>query len=485
MKKRIFVLLLTLCMLLSVGVACKTGNDDNKKDPGYDVPVIDYGGKDFRIYAKSNMISFEVFGDVESTDICEQALYNRNATVEYDYNIYIQPVDAPAGMTLQVAQIVEDVLSDASNYELAMTYAFDTTPLIVNGYVYNWKNFKYTHLDASWWMNDINDGFTIFDDIYATVGYMNTSTISYTFGMYYNRTKGEMWEAGLTDKILQTVRDGDWTYDYFHNLVKDVYEDVDDEVGVRSANDFYGFQAEANVNVDAYHFAWELPTITNDPDKGLSIDNYYNDKLVEAADKITELYFESNGSYIFATNDNPGNTSAPGVNFKAGKALFTTTWLDRSFKLFREDMEDDYVIFPYPKFDDAQKDYHTGIMTDYNVLVVPTTVQDTEYVSLIVEALNKESEESMYEVYLVTALQEKYTGDDETIEMLEYLLDGRVVDIAYLLSGEVNISFLLRIAIKDKSNDITQPWNKNKDAYQQKIDNIMAKYKQWSDYGKA
>ena len=491
--KKIVVLLLAVVMMFTA-VACAEGNKKPSNEtgdqttttpnvttpeittpetttvpPGSHIPEMDFDGADFRISARGIK---EIFVNEESTDIYEIAADRRNKEIMDEFNIRLERIQASSTIGAQVGELLNMALSDVDYCELAMPFCMDSTSLIINGVVKNWKNFRYTDLSQPYWMSDFNDLYTIQGNIYTTVGYSCTSTVVFTYGVFYNRTKGEAMNADLSGQIFDTIRNGDWTYDYFYDIVSNVYDDIDDING-RSAGDFYGLVAEANTNVDNYHQAWDIPVITNDPETGFNLDNYFTEKLVSAVDMIDALY-SANGSYI------PENAFEPITRFVDGKALFTTTFLEKCFFEFR-DMTDDYTILPYPKYDENQLEYRTGVMDNMSVITVPITAKDDDMISVIAEVLNFYSWRDTYYVKRDDCLKGKYARDPETVEMLGILFDGLTSDPAFLISRTVRAPYLMREVIRGYYKDIRTAWDTNAENYNEQIKLFMDKYKAWAN----
>ena len=203
---------------------------------------------------------------------------------------------------------------------------------------------------------------------------------------------------------------------------------------------------------------------------------FNSEKAVSAAEKISRLYWEMNGSFI------PENDSGlPVVMFKDGHALFTTTWLGNAFASYRE-MENDYSILPYPKWDEYQEKYMTGAMDNYSVLGMPITVTDPEMVSILTESLNVESYRTLFPVYYEQALQNKYSRDPESIEMINMLMEGRNFDFSTLFAGQITgISTLFRTVINSKNADFASNYAKISKVSQKGLDKVLKAYEEHAD----
>ncbi len=436
-----------------------------------DLPERDFGGKEFRISTKRSFL-YEIDEEEETGDIIEDALYARNRRIEERFNVEIVPVitDASDGNT-HVNEVRKSIMASDDAFDLSATYVFTTGPLVTDGCFLNWLNMPYNDLSQPWWLSGVNEKFQIGDAIYAAVGEMCLSTLKLTYGMFYNRTKGADYD--LNETIYDTIRDGKWTIDYFNEIVRDVYVDINGD-GTRDSADFYGFTAEKATNLDVYCFAFDIPIIQND-ENGIPQLVLNTPKTIEAVEKINTLYWDGTGSYI------PTDYSEPIEMFRNGNALFTTTYLTQAFSTFR-DMTDDYSILPYPKWDEAQENYLTGAMDNYSVLGVPVTVSDLEMVSIITEALNIESYKTLFPTYYKQALQDKYARDAESIEMIDILMQGRNFDFCILFSSTISgVPYIFRELVANKSTSFASKYASAEKGALKGIEKILKAYEDNAD----
>ena len=88
------------------------------------------------------------------------------------------------------------------------------------------------------------------------------------------------------------------------------------------------------------------------------------------------------------------------------------------------DLELDYAIIPMPKWDEAQQGYYTSVGGSHDIQGVLITVQDTDFVGLIVEALNAESWKSVTLPYCEAPLKYKGARDEDSLEMIDITAAG-------------------------------------------------------------
>ena len=138
------------------------------------------------------------------------------------------------------------------------------------------------------------------------------------------------------------------------------------------------------------------------------------------------------------------------------------------------DMEVDYGILPFPKFNEEQSEYYTYCLDNYSVLMVPNNVENPEMVGALIEAMSCESKKSVMPAFYETALQDKFTRDKRSVEMLDLLMDGRTFDVSILFSASFSntrLAWLLRDTVRDKLPYVST-YEKNMSAYEKQA-NIL------------
>lgn len=482
--KKILIIVVAAILLVAILAAAlligggNNGNDDGDgtqtpgtTDPGSVLPNVYYNNTSFRISTKTSSV-YEVFTDSEDlTDVLDSALAIRNSNVEDRFGVVITPVYASADdLDTQVDEIIADVSVEGDYYDLCLTYVYSTGRLVAGGCLIDLNSLEYTDLSRSWWMDDINQMFSIEDIIYSAVGEMSVSLIRDTFAMFYNRTDGDNMYmddgvTSITDAVVDTVRGEDWTMDYLINLVSPIYDDIDEWEG-GTVGDYYGFTADNLTCVDNWNYAFDLPIIEKDENGNLEC-VYNTERTVQALDKILSLYTSWGVKIDGACN----------WRFANGNALFVTSWIDNALTEYVT-MEDTYIILPYPKFDENQEEYYTGAMDNYSMISVPRTAPDLDMVSVITEALNMESEKYLAPAYYNQALKGKYLEDPITAEMLDIVMEGRNFDMSVMFGAELgHVAGLMRRLVQNNSTDFAQMFGEIEEEISEGLIEIIEVYR--------
>ena len=459
--KKLVLLVITACMIVTCFACGNKKKDDPRfwipiypgKTPWTKLPEYNFKGADFRISNREEYGGLEVVVDDEnSEDIVDEALLLRNEKVEDRYNVEIVRQDNSSATHINT--VLSDLAAQKGTFDLAMTSAGESSSIITSGAVYDWAKLPYNLLDESHWLGKMNEAFTVQGVIYTAVSKMCVSTVAKTSALAYNRTLGEAWKGkNFTKELIDTVCDGDWTYDELMSIIN--------KYGSR--DDSCAFYMTADESIDTWHAVWEIPCIENDAEKGLT-DVYMNEKLRSFANRMHTMYYNTDG-IRYGTKE-----EAIGA-FMDDKALFTTITMSDTLDVLLGKSGD--MVIPQPKYDDNQKEYRSAMYADYSVMSVPNTA-DSDLVSLIVEALSVASEMHNYPTYKHDALQAMTTADADS--MFDIVLERASWDIATLLSSEANMIGLVRNDVLDNLGDskLEQTYNDMKDEIADILAEVMS-----------
>lgn len=93
-------------------------------------------------------------------------------------------------------------------------------------------------------------------------------------------------------------------------------------------------------------------------------------------------------------------------------------------------MESDFGILPIPKYSSSQDHYASSVSVfGGNLISVPITCRNTEYVGIILEALSAKSTYTLIPAFYDTVLKDKATRDVESTDMLDIIVDSMVFDV--------------------------------------------------------
>ena len=164
---------------------------------------------------------------------------------------------------------------------------------------------------------------------------------------------------------------------------------------------------------------------------------YNNARTVDIIEKLYKLCYETEGVCMsrptYETLSGSKHYIAA-LSFRDNLSALIPGTLDMTVNYFRE-RKGEYGILPYPKLDEEQDDYKNIVDGYHAALAIPKTISDPEFVGIITEALNAESNKIVFPAYYEVALKVKYAHDDESVQMLDKIVNSRVFDFGYVYGG--------------------------------------------------
>lgn len=481
--KKQLAMLLVLLLLGQTMVACGNGesettggaNDTDATTPETEVETVDvyaealaalptdkYDDRSFTILTREE-VAFEIDTDSATGETTNDAVYNRNIKIEELYGIQIDTVSVGNWDDVTNALRASVTAADHS-YDLAGQVDFKTYAVVSNGLCGNWLELEQVDTTKEWWASLVNDAATIHGKLFTAAGDIAITSVLYTDCMFFNDTMA--WDNGIdVDDLQQTVFDGKWTIDYFYNLVADLYADENGD-GVKDEGDTYGFAVSPGNVSDGWLTAFGQNLVTVSDDGHITVD-MFTEKTVTALEKINRLHWEVQGTY------NPGAWDLEMARtIKNRNAIFTLgIFNDARTKL--ADMEDDFGVLPYPKWDEAQDMYYSGGNDQFTVIVFPidTVAEDYTFLGTITEALAIESAKTVRPAFYNSALKNRYSMDANTAEIIDLIMAGRNFDFSFQYGNEMLVPYVFRNQIIDQSNDIMSYYEGQKNV----IDTAIAK----------
>ncbi len=413
--------------------------EDLRKAIPDNLPETDMGGYEFRVWSRTRGDFVEDVGfDTEETgEVVDDAIYNRNRTVEERFNVdliqHLIPDDSGAS-----AEIVKGISSGEDTHDVALGQVITIPKLGTEGYFLDWyTDLPHVNLEAPWYIGNAAEALSVAGHAYAMIGEFNLDVLRFTYCMFFNKGIAANYDL---ENIYDVVSEGRWTHDYLRKLSADIYTDLNGD-GQKSEDDLLCISGDPYSAVVTYQYAYGNPTYTLDKDgiPQLTLDTA---KAHDIVDKLNDLYWVTPGGYTQGW----GTGSTAWWN---GNLLFYTG-LFQSANGYRE-LEYDFGIIPYPKYDEAQSQYYTMSDGAHGVMTVPVTVQNVEYCSIVIEALNAETYKQVVPAYYDVSLKVKAARDDESVKALDLLMESRVFDFGYIYNTG-SIAFTIQDLVSKNSN---------------------------------
>ena len=433
---------------------------------------LDFGGKNLRImHCEEDIWGYEIDIAEEVGDVVKDTIYRRNRAVEDRLNIRIQAMPY-AGIYTKPLEFFDyvkrSVKSGSGELDLVAGYGFLSTALGTEGYYLNWHEVGYVDLDRPWWSADFREQMTYDGKMYFLVGDIGITLLSKMFCVYFNKQLASDYDTG---NLYQMVLDGDWTLDKMNELSRGVYSDLNGD-GKADAGDLYGCAISTGNIIDAMYAAFDYRITQKDAD-GVPQLSMNSPKMADMVDRVYNFLYNNAG--VFSMKEETGGLDVNRKMFTENRVLFLPDMVETN-ETFRA-MNTDYGIIPYPKWDKAQKAYHTSVQLALSMFSIPITCADPDMVGAAAEALCAEGYRKVTPAYFEIALKQKYARDEESSKMLDIIRDGLFFDFGYMnsysMEGYHNV---FRDLMRDKKTDFVSAYEKSEKKYQRALDKVLGSY---------
>ena len=427
-----------------------------------ELEVRDLGDRDVNILLRSEW-DYEFMVDEESGDTVSDAIYKRNTAVEDSYNCNLNFIDFAGDWANHdnFTNIIHNsVLAGDGAYDFIAGYQAVLTLNIQNGDLMNLYEVPHLELDAPWWTEAGIEELTFNGRCYQVGGDIAVSLLEGINCMFYNKRLAE--DFSVPD-LYELVRAGEWTHDKMLEVSRDIYLDVNSD-GLKGTEDRFGFISQGTY-IRTYVVAYDTPTIS---DEGDIIWN--TEHTINVIEKLVDCFASPD---VYETKDNAESEKL----FSEGRALLMNCTLGTASKL--RSMDDDFGIIPYPKFDENQENYMTTTANDVSMICVPVTAPDPEVSGLIIEALCRESHDTVAPAFYEVALKSKYTRDENSAEMIDLIRESLTFDFGWISSMATIVSGAqYQLMVEAGNKDFASWYAANEAEIQAGIDGYLSVYRE-------
>ena len=420
------------------------------------LPNTDFKGKTFHMGAPAayNLEPEELTGEA-----INDAVYEQMIQTEDKFNVEIVRVD--------VTSLAASVQANDDSYHIVSAgTSGGASSYALSGLVQNLYNFTDIDFTQPWWnqhtVEELSLGgkmYMAFGDIFAERG------ITYIHSFFFNKKLAVDYDLEKNiqtlygeDNIYDLVRNSKWTIDALETLISGISVDVDGD-GEMTFNDMYGLGQSIPVS-GVYRTAFDCEIMSRD-EEGYPVLNINTDKFNAIVPRIYSLCFE-NPAVRMGEHAEEGLL---GQTFVAGRLLFYSGFLC-DVNTLRE-MEDEFGVLPFPKYDEAQKDYLTTVRGDNYFLCIPVTVEGEEevpFVGLVTESLAYYGHTLGRPAVYDETLKGKMTRDEDSLEMLDILTNGIVIEFAFAHAHNSGFSYVLWNLLGARMNSFASYYQKKEKA---------------------
>ena len=404
-------------------IAGQDGDSEQIEDSKYNVPddlgEFNFNGGTFTVLAREG---WRLDTEDQVGEILNDAQYLRNRNVEERFNFKLKEILIE---TYDVADVSRrSILAGDGTYDIMLIRGPTAYQYASEGMLRPMTDLPYVNFDKPYWDEWLTAQFTIANRIFFAAGVFDI----YNYGaaaMLFNKPLAQ--NLGIED-IYTVVREGKWTFDKFAELGKMAMRDLNGD-SIITAEDQHAYLGVTRGIQPSFWIAGGAKTISFDDDN-LPYLSALEDRFLNVWFKMSDILVTQGLWFHNVPNPDehtPENHAFLDNIFKEGRSLFMSGGIG-SAQHFR-DMDIDFGIIPYPKYDEQQEHYYSQIAW-IEPVSIPSYVDDDdiERTSIILEALASESYKLVTPVYIDVVLRTKYTRDDESEEMLDIIFANRVFD---------------------------------------------------------
>ncbi|MBQ4573917.1 MAG: hypothetical protein IJA85_01845 [Clostridia bacterium] len=433
MKRKIALLLLAL-LLSQTLAACSTSDPANDDLSAGDVttaveettaaetgPIVyiddlgeyDFEQHEFRIHTRQrNFFNGELVVE-ETGDVLDDTIYARNRTLEERFNITISEVYGEMDAARRA------ITAGDNDYDMISTRCISTFTLAQEGLLYKVSDIDLIDLSKGYWDASLNEDLKIGNEQYLATGAFNLTAYDFVHTLVFNK---DMIEQQQVENPYELVNSNKWTFEAFERLSKGATQDINGD-STMNDDDSYGLLSQPKAVLPGFWIGAGEQSIDRD-DQNYPVFNLTSDtNFSTVIERIFEITWDTNAWYpnTYEQNEEPALTNM----FKNNKGLF----MDMTFFYIPalRDMETDFGIIPYPKWDENQENYLTRV-EGAELFGVPITAENLERTGAIIEAMACESMNEVIPVYYDLSLKTKVTRDEESAKMLDIIFANRVFD---------------------------------------------------------
>jgi len=420
------------------------------KDPNYvsDLGGNDFGGYIFHVLGREipepdgSWNTFEIYAEQEDGTLINDAVYRRNIALEDKYNFRVKQTRALNSLTSAVRKSIS---AGDETYDLVLPPSREATTLATEGALADLKTVDNLNLAKGYWNQNLEKYTAVNGRLFYCTGDINIMDKQATWVLYFN--KNMVTDLGL-ESPYNLVRSGQWTMDAFNEMLKDVTKDLNGD-GKLDKEDQFGLLTHDGGLAGFNYYAGE-PIVTKTSAGGLEI-TFNNERTINAVEKGIGILSGSQ-TYLF-----PDWLIGQNM-FEAGQSLFYMEVLDKTGQL--RNMEIPFGVLPPPKLDGAQAQYHTVVDGVAQLFCIPSNSPELSRAGLILEALGEGSAETLKEAYYDKNLTVKFVRDEDSVEMIELIMQGVIFDIGAIY-GLGNMNGIVMNSIKRGANNFVSDYEKN------------------------
>lgn len=437
---------------------------------------VNWGGNDFGVLYVNDIAGYteeieaneeEGAGNATAGSVINDAVFERNTLMEEYCDLKI--VKIPIANASITGRIQGEVQTGTGDFQLITQTTSGTASAATSGYLYNYLDLDIDY-DQDWWDAGTLD-FALGGRVFFMNGPFNIVDDDVTFVMMFNKDLQKEYQV---PDLYQTVKDQEWTLDYFNSVVSDLSTDNGD--GKWDEKDIYGFSCPGSIG-DTFFYGAGLQYIVNSRDMDMP-ELVLNERMEQALDVLAiarSIVHENNSSYVAKA----GSEALSRDVFVEGRSLFYCEAANY-LRYLNANMESEYGVVPIPKYNKAQENYTTWSHSIGSTLSIPTSVakagNDMEQFAHVLEMYTLLSQKLVRPAYYEVMLTTRNVHDAESSEMLDLIFATRTYDMA-IYFNELGYAGIFANAVSSSGDNFASQYASKSKNFNGQISRLLKKLK--------
>ena len=455
--KRILALILCALMLVPALVSCEGGDDAGTpsgdtaaadttaaettaaETSEYEAPEVNYDGAEVTLavidYVTTGTASSwvassycEGFMPEQNGDILNDAIYERNQKVEEELGVKLD-FFSMTSFSNAAAEFQKPVLAGEDLIDFGLMNGGGMPKLMGTDYLVELTDLD-LDLSYSWWDQGSIEEFTVFDKLHTVTGDISLNAAYAPITLFFN--KALVKDFDLEDPY-ETVYNGSWTLDKSMEMCYAVAADLNGN-GEVDIEDRFGMLFEGSTLGNMVLSSGERFT-TRDSD-GVPQPAINTERTAKVLEKFIP-FMEDKETNVLNSNYASGYknvfTDLMLPMFIDDRALFYNNQLLVALNL--RDMEADFGVLPTPKLEESQEKYYIPYSNHWaTFVVVPVTNSQYDMTADVIQSMGYYSQQLVIKAYIDVTVMDKALRDEDSVAMLDIILNNRVYDIGQIFS---------------------------------------------------
>lgn len=419
-------------------------------------------------------VASEFTVDEATGDIVDDAIFDSFRSVEERLNVNINTVKRP-GHTTQYREeymkhITSTILAGDDEYDWVDLMIGNSPTLMNQGVFMDIAQNEYIDLDKPYYLGGLMDQCAIDGKLFFVSGDASLGYMKCAFCMYFNQ---RLMDEFKTENPYELVDSGKWTLDKLGELSTKASADLNGD-GKYDLEDKLGFVVHDRNHPKGFWISTDSLMYTKDSSGEWKF-TYGSERDADVCNKLYNILYVNEGGYF------PGVTNAVPAEletynkvaskFASGEIFIMTAEMDDSVSQLR-DMNDDYGILPFPKYDEKDE-YRSSARNTHNAFSMPVTTSHADIAGAVLEALSSSNHENVLPAYFETALKKKYARDDDSSRMYDIIRETMTLDFGYIYGNAIGYPEWVFNDSYKKENSFASNLASKKDALVAKLAEYM------------